>query len=90
MNMRLLGAPTLKDVVPAMVDASSLSNHSVSVPEDRLFGVNCESFIVITPLLLEMTLESLAGSFDDPSCIDESLRGPLAATIKKGSTTSKL
>lgn len=61
MNMRLLGAPTLKDVVPAMVDASSLSNHSVSVPEDRLFGVNYES-----------------------------LRGPLAATIKKGSTTSKL
>lgn len=43
MNMRLLGAQTLKDVVPAMVDARSISNHSASVPEDRLFGTNCAS-----------------------------------------------
>lgn len=42
MDMRLLGAKTLKDVVPAMVDASNISNHSVAVPEDRLFGMNCE------------------------------------------------
>jgi len=43
MNMRLLGARTLKDVVPAMVDARSISNHSVPVPEDRLFGNNYEA-----------------------------------------------
>lgn len=46
MNMRLLGARTLKQVVPAMVDASSISNHSVSVPEDRLFGANCQYSLV--------------------------------------------
>lgn len=58
MNMRLLGAPTLKDVVPAMVDASSLSNHSVAVPEDRLFGVNCESYAAISSSKLKVTRES--------------------------------
>lgn len=42
MNLRLLGAPTLKDVVPSMVDASSLSNHLVAVPDDRLYMTNCE------------------------------------------------
>ncbi|KAF8320336.1 hypothetical protein DL93DRAFT_1831592 [Clavulina sp. PMI_390] len=42
MNMRLLGARNLKEVVPSMVDANSISNHSVSVPEDRLYGTNYE------------------------------------------------
>ncbi|TBU31119.1 glyoxylate dehydrogenase [Dichomitus squalens] len=37
MNMRLLGARTIKDVVPEMVDASSLSSHFVMTPEDNLF-----------------------------------------------------
>ena len=41
MNLRLLGAPTLKDVVPAMVDASNIHNHSVAVPDDRLYQQNC-------------------------------------------------
>lgn len=41
MNMRLLGAQTLKDVVPAMVDARGLSSHVVSVPGDRLYETNC-------------------------------------------------
>ena len=41
MNLRLLGAPTLRDVVPAMVDASNIHNHSVAVPDDRLYQQNC-------------------------------------------------
>ncbi|KAJ7167556.1 FMN-dependent dehydrogenase-domain-containing protein [Mycena filopes] len=43
MNMRLLGARTLKDVVPAMVDASNLSSHIVAVPGDSLYNNNYES-----------------------------------------------
>jgi L-lactate dehydrogenase (cytochrome) len=42
MNMRLLGAPTLKDVVPSMVDASNVHSHIVSVPGDNLYNNNCE------------------------------------------------
>jgi hypothetical protein len=41
MNLRLLGARTLKEVVPEMVDASGIHNHSVSVPSDRLYEGNC-------------------------------------------------
>ncbi len=41
MNMRLLGARTLKEVVPEMVDASSLQSHIVAVPGDRLYDSNC-------------------------------------------------
>lgn len=41
MNMRLLGAPTIKDVVPEMVDANSIHSHVASVPSDRLYDGNC-------------------------------------------------
>ncbi|TFL07022.1 FMN-dependent dehydrogenase-domain-containing protein [Pterulicium gracile] len=43
MNMRLLGAKTIKDVVPAMVDASNIGLHLVSVPSDALYDTNYES-----------------------------------------------
>ncbi|TEB30284.1 cytochrome b2 [Coprinellus micaceus] len=43
MNMRLIGAPTIKDIVPDMVDASHLGAHIVAVPEDRLYGANYDS-----------------------------------------------
>jgi L-lactate dehydrogenase (cytochrome) len=43
MNMRLLGAPTLKDVVPSMVDASNINTHIVAVPSDTLYNTNYES-----------------------------------------------
>ncbi|TDL18057.1 hypothetical protein BD410DRAFT_822490 [Rickenella mellea] len=43
MNMRLLGAPTIKDVVPDMVDARSISTHVVAVPGDRLYDSNYDS-----------------------------------------------
>lgn len=42
MNMRLIGAPTLKDVLPDMVDTHSISTHVVPVPADRLYDNNCE------------------------------------------------
>ncbi|KAJ3748598.1 FMN-dependent dehydrogenase-domain-containing protein [Lentinula detonsa] len=42
MNMRLLGAPTIKDVLPEMVDASNLRSHIVAVPSDSLFNTNYE------------------------------------------------
>ncbi|KAI0343674.1 glyoxylate dehydrogenase [Trametopsis cervina] len=37
MNMRLLGARTIDELVPEMVDASGLSQHIVTVPRDNLF-----------------------------------------------------
>ncbi|KAI0263845.1 FMN-dependent dehydrogenase-domain-containing protein [Gloeopeniophorella convolvens] len=43
MNLRLLGAQTLKDIVPDMVDASNIHSHVVSVPGDRLYDSNYES-----------------------------------------------
>ena len=43
MNMRLLGARNLKEVVRDMVDASSLHQHIVAVPDDKLFHSNCKS-----------------------------------------------
>lgn len=42
MNMRLIGAPTLKDITRDMVDASSIHQHIVAVPEDRLYHSTCE------------------------------------------------
>jgi L-lactate dehydrogenase (cytochrome) len=40
MNMRLLGAKTIKEVVPSMVDASNIGLHLVSVPNDALYDAN--------------------------------------------------
>ncbi|CCL99242.1 uncharacterized protein FIBRA_01257 [Fibroporia radiculosa] len=37
MNMRLLGARTIDELVPEMVDASALSSHIVMTPQDNLF-----------------------------------------------------
>lgn len=39
--MRLLGAPTIADVLPEMVDATSLASHSTP-PSDELYMANCE------------------------------------------------
>ncbi|KAI0000958.1 FMN-dependent dehydrogenase-domain-containing protein [Russula vinacea] len=43
MNLRLLGARTIKDVVPAMVDASNIHSHLVAVPHDQLYDANYEN-----------------------------------------------
>ena len=47
MNMRLLGARTMKDVVPEMVDASNIHSHIVAVPGDRLYDNNCKCLCVV-------------------------------------------
>lgn len=41
MNMRLLGARTLAEVVPELVDASSLASHAAP-PSDELYMANCK------------------------------------------------
>lgn len=41
MDMRLIGAPTLKDLEPNMVNTQSISSHVVPVPGDRLYDGNC-------------------------------------------------
>ena len=63
MNLRLLGAPTLKDITKDLVDASSIHQHIVAVPDDRLFYQNCELFL---SHLFELVLTCAA---------DESLEG---------------
>jgi len=40
MNLRLLGAPTLKDLSPEMVDAHNVHSHIASVPGDELYNKN--------------------------------------------------
>jgi len=42
MNMRLLGARTIQEVVPEMVDASNIHSHVATVPVDRLYEGNYE------------------------------------------------
>jgi len=42
MNMRLLGARNLKEIVPEMVDASNIHLHTVPVPNDSLYDTNYE------------------------------------------------
>ena len=49
MNMRLIGARNLKEIVPEMVDASNIGSHIVSVPGDELYNSNCEpSFLLVS------------------------------------------
>ncbi len=63
MNMRLLGARTIDDLVPEMVDASALNQHIVAVPTDHLFEQTCESSVssssqsVIADVLLDQPLQ---------------------------------
>ncbi len=47
MNMRLLGARTLNELVPEMVDASALTSHVVLTPQDNLFQSTCKPFLRI-------------------------------------------
>ncbi|KDQ52808.1 hypothetical protein JAAARDRAFT_162334 [Jaapia argillacea MUCL 33604] len=42
MNMRLIGARNLKEIVPEMVDAHNIHQHVVAVPGDRLYDNNYE------------------------------------------------
>lgn len=40
--MRLLGAPSLADVTPDMVDASAMKYRNIGATDDRLFNSNYE------------------------------------------------
>lgn len=51
MNMRLLGAANLKEVGPDMVDVSSISQHVVVVPGDRLYDTNCTFQCILRAVL---------------------------------------
>lgn len=53
MNMRLLGARNMKEIVAEMVDASNIHLHMVSVPSDNLYESNCASdaFFLCLPIL---------------------------------------
>lgn len=51
MNMRLLGARTIDELVPEMVDASALSSHVVLTPQDTLFHNTCE-YLLAAPIPL--------------------------------------
>ncbi|KAF5321049.1 hypothetical protein D9619_001671 [Psilocybe cf. subviscida] len=43
MNMRLIGAETIKDITPDMVDCSNIGSHIAAIPEDRLYDANYET-----------------------------------------------
>ncbi|KDR75645.1 hypothetical protein GALMADRAFT_248239 [Galerina marginata CBS 339.88] len=43
MNMRLLGAKTIKDITPDMVDVSNIGSHIAAIPGDRLYDSNYEN-----------------------------------------------
>ncbi|KAH9485579.1 Cytochrome b2, mitochondrial [Psilocybe cubensis] len=43
MNMRLIGAKSIQDITPDMVDATNISSHIASTPTDRLYDSNYES-----------------------------------------------
>ena len=52
MNMRLLGARTIDELVPEMVDASALSSHVVLTPQDTLFQNTCKCYNAAFALLV--------------------------------------
>jgi L-lactate dehydrogenase (cytochrome) len=53
MNMRLLGARNVQEVVPDMVDASNIHTHIANVPVDRLYEGNCESTLELSASVSE-------------------------------------
>jgi hypothetical protein len=53
MNMRLLGARSVKEVVPEMVDSSNIHLHIVSVPSDNLYESNCKSCVFSSGILMQ-------------------------------------
>jgi hypothetical protein len=66
MCMRLLGARTMREIVPEMVDASNIGLHVVSVPSDRLYEKNCAClsvFVLPFPHLFSFYFCSLCSAF---------------------------
>lgn len=75
MNMRLLGAPTLKDVVPTMVDASNVHTHIVAVPGDNLYNNNCEFFCGCSSYWCAMLMHRRIDRRDDAASPAEGTEG---------------
>lgn len=46
MTMRLLGARTIDELVPEMVDASALTSHYVMTPADNLYNSTCTFYLI--------------------------------------------
>jgi hypothetical protein len=65
MNMRLIGAPTLKDVVPGMVDTSALNPGQAP---DTQFDANCMSTILPSRIKLMRQTRGWYLSVSRPSC----------------------
>ena len=53
MNMRLLGAKTIQDITPEMVDASNIGSHAAATPGDRLYDSNCALFVLYPETFLK-------------------------------------
>ena len=51
MNMRLLGAPSIKDICRDMVDTSNLSSHIGAIPSDKLYDSNCKCEIHVNQVI---------------------------------------
>jgi hypothetical protein len=73
MNMRLLGARSIDDLVPEMVDASALNQHIVTVPQDNLFQATCEPSAPLATVD-----DQRANHFCRPTAADYSAQGQQA------------
>jgi hypothetical protein len=65
MNMRLLGARTIDELAPEMVDASALHSHAGLTPPDNLYNTTCEFILfnrVIFLLIMNMFRRSTPGA----------------------------
>jgi len=72
MNMRLIGAPTLKDVVPGMVDTSALNPGQAP---DTQFDANCTSNLLPSQFKLMGQTKEWSLSVLKPSCSYSNLVG---------------
>ena len=81
MNMRLLGARTIDELVPEMVDASALSSHVVLTPQDNLFHQTCKSHST-----LFMSLMGLR--HDRPAPVRCEVPGQQVVTVAQGELDS--
>jgi hypothetical protein len=70
MNMRLIGAPTLKDVVPGMVDTSALNPGQAP---DTQFDANCMFTLSPSRIMLMRQTRGWFLSVSRPSCSDTNL-----------------
>lgn len=56
MNMRLIGARNIQEIVPEMVDASALSSHVGITPSDNLYNGTCKTIYLSTKSLPDLLI----------------------------------